>query len=146
MAIKIFVRALACAALTFLIANAPPARAADDSLFQGLGGREGITRISNLAIDLSLEDPRTASTFADINVSRVKRLLVDQLCALSGGPCKYEGRSMKESHATTGLTNLHFNLLVEDLQIAMDREGVPFHTQNRLLAILASMQRDVVTK
>lgn len=139
-------RKIAFAALAGLIALSSPSRAADDSLFQGLGGREGITRISNMAIDLSLEDPRTASTFADINVARVKRLLVDQICALSGGPCVYEGRSMKESHATTGLTNLHFNLLVEDLQIAMDREGVPFHTQNRLLALLAPMQRDVVTK
>lgn len=140
------VRNIACATFTALIALSSPSLAADDSLFQGLGGRDGITRISNAAIDLSLEDPRTASTFADINVARVKRLLVDQICALSGGPCVYEGRSMKESHATTGLTNLHFNLLVEDLQIAMDREGVPFHTQNRLLALLAPMQRDVVTK
>ena len=125
---------------------AAPAAGADDSLFQALGGREGLTRIVNVTIDLSLEDVRTAHTFADINVARVKRLLVDQLCELSGGPCKYEGRDMKESHATTGLTNLHFNLLVEDLQIAMEREKIPFHTQNRLLSILAPMQRDIVTK
>lgn len=122
-----------------------PARA-DDALFQDLGGREGLTRIVGTAIDLSLEDPRIKETFDDSNILRIKRLLVDQLCELTGGPCKYEGRTMAESHATKHLTNAHFNALVEDLQIAMDREKIPFRAQNKLLAILAPMQRDIVTK
>jgi hemoglobin len=119
---------------------------AADTLFDDLGGREGIARISEAAIDLSLEDPRIKHTFDDINIKRLKRLLTDQLCELTGGPCKYEGRSMAETHATHHLTNAHFNALVEDLQIAMDRENIPFRVQNRLLAILAPMQRDIVTK
>ena len=116
------------------------------TLYDDLGAREGITKFANLAIDISLEDPRTKDTFDNTNIVRLKRLLVDQICAISGGPCVYEGRDMKESHASKHLTNAHFNALVEDLQIAMDRSGIPFATQNKLLAILAPMQRDVVTK
>ncbi len=121
---------------------------ADDSLFQELGGMEVITQFSNETIDISMADPRIAHTFEDENVNprRVKRLLAEQICALTGGPCVYEGRTMKESHAEDQITNAQFNAIVEDLQIAMDNAGVPFRAQNKLLAILAPMQRDIVTK
>jgi len=38
------------------------------------------------------------------------------------------------------------NALVENLQMAMEKEGVPFQTQNRFLAKLAPMKRDIVDK
>lgn len=133
------------AALTVAVLCAAPVRA-DDSLYKALGERDGISRIAATTIDLSAADPRINATFADINLNRLKRLLADQFCQLSGGPCVYEGRDMVESHAKHGYTNADFNILVEHLQTAMDREKVPFSQQNRLLAILAPMQRDVVTK
>lgn len=51
---------------------------------------------------------------------------------------------MKAAHADLNLAPRHFNALVEDLQDAMDAEHVSFWTQNRLLALLAPMHRDVV--
>ena len=53
---------------------------------------------------------------------------------------------MKSSHAGLGIDRADFNALVEDLQIAMDRKGVPFRSQNKLLAILAPMHREVITR
>ena len=71
-------------------------------------------------------------------------LLVLQLCGLTGGPCPYTVRTMKAAHADLNPAPRHFNALVEDLQDAMDAEHVSFWTQNRLLALLAPMHRDVV--
>jgi len=68
------------------------------------------------------------------------------VCELTGGPCHFHGISMTGSHAYLELQDRHFNALVEDLQNAMDTQKVPFRTQNRLLAILAPMRRDIVTK
>jgi hemoglobin len=65
---------------------------------------------------------------------------------LTGGPCRYEGRAMDRAHASLQLTNRDFNALAEDLQIAMERARIPFAVQNRLLAILAPMQREIVTR
>lgn len=137
---------LCLAIFAVLLLQLSPARAADDSLFQALGGREGVVRIAAVTIDLSVADDRIKSGFVDINLNRLKRLLADQFCNVSGGPCTYEGRDMKESHAKLNLTHNDFNILVEHLQTAMDQENVPFAAQNRLLAILAPMHRDVVTK
>jgi hemoglobin len=53
---------------------------------------------------------------------------------------------MSQAHKGLHLTNADFNALVEDLQSGMDKAGVPFATQNRLLARLAPMHRDVVTR
>jgi hemoglobin len=138
-------KSLCAAVVAAALFHAGPGAGAG-TLYDDLGAREGLTKIVNVAIDLSLEDPRIKDTFDNTNIVRLKRLLVDQLCVLSGGPCTYEGRDMAESHASKHLTNAHFNALVEDLQIAMDQANVSFATQNKLLAILAPMQRDVVTK
>lgn len=133
------------AALLVALSLSHAARAGD-TLFDDLGGKEGLTRIVDATVTLALADERIKKSFENTNIPRLKGLLYDQFCVLTGGPCEYKGRDMKKAHSSLHLTNMHFNALVEDLQIAMDREGVPFRTQNRFLAILAPMNHDVVTR
>ncbi|MGD0143051.1 MAG: group 1 truncated hemoglobin [Rhizomicrobium sp.] len=119
---------------------------ADDPLFHDLGGRDGIATIVDDATVNFLADPRIKATFDNTNMDLFKGNLTDQLCVVAGGPCEYKGQSMHDAHKGLHLTNADFNALVEDLQAGMDKAGVPFATQNRLLARLAPMQHDVVTK
>ena len=122
---------------------AAPAKAA---LYDDLGAGPGIDRIVADATARFLADPRIAPTFDDTNMERFKRMLASQLCHVSGGPCVYTGRSMTAAHHGLQLGQAQFNALVEDLQDAMTKQGVGYHTQNELLALLAPMQRDVVTR
>lgn len=119
---------------------------ADDTLWQDMGGVDNITRIANDTADNFLADDRIKATFDNTNIDRFKTLLAEQFCSVAGGPCAYTGRNMHETHKGLHLTNMDFNAVVEDLQKAMDKDGVPFATQNRFLARLAPMQRDIVTK
>lgn len=137
-------RRIAILVLVLLWATVPPARA--DTLFEALGGMAGITRIVDRMVELGLADPRIADSFDNTNIERLKGLIARQFCVLSGGPCEPRRRSMYAAHAHLGLTAFHFNALVEDLQQAMDEQGIPFRTQNRLLAILAPMYREIVTR
>ena len=50
-------------------------------------------------------------TFADTDIAEFRRLMIEQLCDLSGGPCTYGGRTMAESHAGMGVTPAMFNAL-----------------------------------
>ena len=93
-----------------------------------------------------VKDPRIGGHFKDTKPVALKESLTDQICQLSGGPCKYEGADMKSAHADMDINKGHFNALVEVLQSAMDAQGIPFAQQNRLLALLAPMHRDVITK
>lgn len=116
---------------------------AGDTLFDRLGGSDDVKAVVNRTIDLSVADPRIASTFENTNLVRLKKLLFEQICQLTGGPCTYNGRDMRKSHAHLKIRNFHFNALVENMQTAMDEAQIPNATQNELLAILAPMQRDV---
>lgn len=119
---------------------------ADDQLYQALGGRGNIEAFTDDFYDRLLQDARLAPFFDGINSKHLRRVLADYFCVVSGGPCVYDGVSMKDSHAYLGIAKGDFNTLVEHLQRAMDRAHVPFATQNQLLARLAFSHRDIVTQ
>lgn len=114
--------------------------------FDGLGGKPGIRKIVDTLIPLVLADPRIRESFTDIDMKHLAMRLEEQFCALSGGPCTYQGKDMVEIHDGLNITRAQFNALTEDLQIAMERVGVPSRYQNKLVARLAPMQRGIVTK
>ncbi len=121
-------------------ANAGATPIAGDAVYQALHARAGIDRIVVDMIARCQRDPRIADIFKGTDLVRLHRTLVEQLCYISGG------RDMAAAHKDMGLQNHDFNALVEDLQAAMDQEGVPFRDQNRLLAKLAPMQRVTVER
>ena len=139
----LFTRFAAAAALCGALLAGP---ASATTLYDDLGGGPGLTAIIGGALDEAVVDPRIADKFDNINMARLKQRIVEQVCELAGGPCHFKGISMKGSHAYLQLEDRHFNALVEDMQDTMDKVGIPFATQNRLLALLAPMRRDIVSK
>lgn len=127
-------------------ANAGAAPYADDRLFQSFGGQAGIDRIVSDFVRLNTSDPRIGDIFKGHDLRRLNRTLGEQFCYLLGGGCSYTGRDMKAAHRDLGLQTADLNALIENLQRAMDKEGVPFRAQNKLLAKLAPMKRDVVER
>lgn len=126
--------------------NAGAQPRSDAATLAAFNGREGLIRIAADTVDFSMADPRITEIFATTDVPRLKRTLAEQFCYVLGGGCAYSGRDMKSVHKDMGVTKRDFNALVESLQKAMDKEGVPFFAQNKLLAKLAPMQRDVVER
>ena len=138
--------ALVLTGAALILAAVSPVYAADDAIFRGLGGKPGIRQIVATFVPLVLADPRIKESFADSDMQHVALRLEEQFCALGGGPCEYKGEPMKEVHGGLKITNAQFNALAEDLQIAMERNAIPSHVQNKLVAKLAPMQRAIVTK
>lgn len=110
------------------------------------GGMPGLTALMDDFMAVMLKDPRTKPFFENSDQVRIKKQLAEQFCVILGGDCSYSGRDMKAAHAALGLDRADFNALVEDLQIAMNQRGIPFRSQNKLLAVLAPMHREVITK
>jgi len=129
-------------ALAALI-SAAPARA-DDTLYGQLGGQPGLVRLMDDFMPRLLADARLAPFFKDVNQAHLKEELVTQFCEVSGGPCKRQGPDMKRVHEGFDIDRAAFNALVEVLQQSMDAQGIAFGAQNRLLAKLAPMHRDIV--
>lgn len=117
---------------------------ADDSLFRDLGGQAGIDRIVGDFVPRLATDARLGEFFKRANQDHLKQMLGEMFCRISGGGCVYSGLSMKQAHQDIDVAKGDFNALVEVLQSTMDAQRVPFATQNRLLARLAPMHRDIV--
>ena len=119
---------------------------ADDALYRDLGGQQGIAGVVDDFIVNVFADPRTQPYFAKASKKRLNAKLREQFCVLAGGPCKYTGSSMKSVHKNLKIDRAAFDATVEDLQDAMDKNHVPFHAQNRFLAKLAPMHREIETR
>jgi hemoglobin len=115
-------------------------------VFEEFGGRAGLDALMDEFMSVLLADPRMRPFFEKVEHDRVKRQLAEQFCAILGGGCVYSGRDMVAAHAAHGIDRADFNALVEDLQIAMSRRGIPFRAQNKLLALLAPMHREVINR
>ena len=114
--------------------------------FHAFGGEDGIRLLVSDFVARLVADPRTHRFFADIDQAAFSRHLAEQFCAVLGGGCAYTGRDMAEAHAAFGIDRGAFNALVEDLQASMTARGIPFRAQNRLLAILAPMHREIINR
>jgi hemoglobin len=114
------------------------------TLYDRLGGRPAITAVVNDFVGNVARDKRINGFFANTDIPRLKRLLVQQICAGSGGPCQYEGRSMREAHRGLNIRNQDFDALVQDLVMSLNKFGVKQREQRELLALLGPMRKDVV--
>lgn len=127
-------------------ANAGATPFAGDAMLKAFHGRAGIDRIVDDLVDRNIADPRISDIFKAQDMVRLRRTLKEQFCYILNGGCDYTGRDMKSSHKDLGIQVADFNALVENLQAAMRKEGVPYRAQNRLLAKLAPMKRTTVVR
>ncbi len=116
------------------------------TLYERLGGAPVVERIAALTIDRTAADPATRRSFDKVNLVPLKKKVAEQLCDLSGGPCKYSGDPMKLVHQGMDINEGEFNGMVQHLRDACDESGVGQREKNELLRLLAPMKRDIVTK
>ncbi len=140
----LFAAMLVCAAAAQAQSVYTPKTPADDSLYQAFGGQPGLVKLMDDFMVRLLADKRMNAFFKDADQKHVKEQLVVQFCQVAGGPCKLSGPDMKKAHDGMDIRRGDFNALVEVLQVSMDAQGIPFSAQNRMLAQLAPMHRDIV--
>lgn len=122
------------------------ATTAQKSLYERLGGLDAISAVVDEFIKIAGADARINKKFAKTaqDGKRVRLHFIEQLCMLTGGPCKYTGDSMKKAHRNMGLTEGEFNAGVEDLTKALDKFNVPAQEKSELLTALAKFKNDIV--
>ena len=121
-----------------------PTAPANDTLYRELSGHDGLVKLVAEFHRRLLADDRLGAFFRDVDKNRFQQRLVTQFCEVSGGPCRQDTHNMRRVHSGVDINRASFNATVEVLQQAMDAQGVAFSVQNRLLAQLAPMHRDIV--
>lgn len=127
-------------------ANAGATPFEGQGMWQAFHGRDGVGRIVDDFVARNRADPRIGDIFKGQDFVRLRRVLREQFCYILGGGCTYTGRTMKDAHRDMGVQQADMGPLVENLQAAMRHEHVAFAAQNRFLAKLAPMKREVVVR
>jgi len=106
-------------------------------LYDRIGGMDVIDAVAADFVDERLaKDDRLRDRFAKTDKRRFRALLADQICELTGGPCKYTGKSMPDAHAGLEIGEAEFRVFVDDLRLSLVAMRVPAHEQDELLALL----------
>lgn len=114
------------------------------TLYERLGGSEGITAIANDLVDLHMRNPRIAPRFAASDAAALKNAAATFFIAGSGGPDVYKGKDMLPTHRGMNIDDAEFIAVLDDAMKALEKNGVGQREKEEVLYILYSMKGDVV--
>lgn len=114
------------------------------SLYERLGRREGITRITRSMIENHMANPLVKRRYENSDMARVEQHAVEFFCAGAGGPETYGGRDMLATHRGMNISEQEFVAVVDDAMAALASHGIDPGTRNEVLAIFWSLKGDVI--
>jgi len=132
-----------------LAVAAPAAAQQAPSLYKRLGGYDALAAVTDDFLGRLSGDPQFAKFFAGHgtdSIKRIRQLIVDQLCAVTGGPCVYTGRDMKTAHGGLGITQADWDVSVKYLVATLDKFSVPAKEKDEVLTTVSSLKKDIVEK
>jgi hemoglobin len=114
------------------------------SLYDRLGGQDAINALTESWVARVGGDDRANGKFARTDIPRLMKEVADQLCEVTGGPCTYTGRSMRETHDGMGVTAGEFDVAMQHLDAALDELHVSKADQGELVALIMPTRADIV--
>lgn len=133
------------AAIAGLVALSACARAPEErTLYQRLGGEPAVVAVVDDFIANVAADPVINQRFARVDMPKLKKLLMEQICEATGGGCKHTGRPMRESHRGLNVTVAEFNAMSGDMLKTLEKFKVPPREKDELMAVLASMSKEII--
>jgi hemoglobin len=147
--------AASVAAVMLAVAVSAPAFAqqaapsAAPSLYKRLGGYDAMAAVTDDFLRRLTSDPNFAKFFSGHStdsLKKIRQLVVDQLCAATGGPCVYIGRDMKTAHAGLGISEKDWDVSVKYLTATLDELNVPAKEKGEVLTAISGLKKDIVEK
>jgi hemoglobin len=120
------------------------------TLYERLGGVYAIATVIDDFVDRIMDDPRLNANpkvneaHHRVSPAGFKYLVTEQVCQATGGPQRYTGRSMYDSHAHLEITEQEWQAFLDDLKQTLDKFSVPEAERAELFAIVDSTKREIV--
>lgn len=126
--------------------NAEAMAAADSakSLYERLGGREGIHKIVAEVVRLHGQNKDFDRFMDEVDTKHLIEGVTQFMVSATGGPGDYEGPSLAESHAHLKLTNADFLSAGHDVMQGMKNMGCKEAEINELICMFVSLRDQVV--
>ena len=114
------------------------------SLYERLGGTEGITKIVSDLVDLHLANKTISTRFAKYDVSKLKSGGTTFMVAGTGGPNIYKGKDMLAAHKGMNIAAGEFMAVLDDALSALEKNNIGQREQEEVLFVLYSMRSQIV--
>src|ERR1041385_3785201 len=118
-----------------------------ESLYKRLGGYDAIAAVTDDFIGRLATNKDLSRFFvglSDDSKTKIRQHIVDFLCAKSGGPCAYVGRSMKDTHKGLKITEADWNTSAGLLAETFKKFNVPKKETDEVFALVTSLKNDIV--
>lgn len=121
------------------------------TLFERLGGAAGIRRIVDGAVAAHMRNPVIKARFLPYEdrperVEEIKQHTCDFFAAGSGGPDRYQGRSMAEAHRDMDIGAEEYEAAADDILTTMAALNHGAETRDEVRTILRSLKAEIVHK
>ena len=119
-------------------------------LYDRLGGLAPISVVVSDFIDALVPDavlnanPAIDAARKRVPAPYLKYHVTAMVCQATGGPCQYQGRAMKESHAHLNITEREWDRMVVIFKDVLAAHEVPAQETQQLLDIVGSTKADIV--
>lgn len=96
----------------------------ETSIYERVGGEEGIAGMVGSFYDKVLADSELAPYFKDVPMDRQRRMQREFFAAATGGPIVYTGRPLSAAHHALGISRREFQRFVEHMIATLEEHGV----------------------
>lgn len=118
---------------------------ATTSLYERLGRREGIARITRSLMSNHLANPLVKTRYENSeDLARVEQRAVEFFCAGTGGAESYSGQDMLTTHRGMNVSEQEFVSVIDDAMAALASNGIDPDTRNEVLGLLWSLKGEVI--
>jgi len=117
-----------------------------NSLYERLGGTEGITRISSDIVDNHLTNPSVSPRFQNMKMSpdELKNAAATFFITGTGGPEVYQGKDMVGAHKGMNISAVEFMAVLDDALAALAKNNIGQREQEEVLFVLYSMREQIL--
>ena len=118
----------------------------DDTLYERLGGREGIRAVVDDFYDRLLADEDLGPFFADADMEKLRRTQTDFLCQAAGGPETYDAEPVREAHLHVPFEPAHIERAVDLLYGSLDAFDVPEADADAVIGAVAAFEEELLAR
>ncbi|HEY9114242.1 MAG TPA: group 1 truncated hemoglobin [Bacteroidales bacterium] len=121
------------------------------TLFERLGGTEGITSLVDEVVEAHMNNPAISARFLPYaeqpeNLATIKKHTIDFFVMGSGGPQNYAGRDMPTTHKGMNISPAEYMHTVDDIMSVLDKRNTDEESKKDVLAILWSLKDMIISK
>jgi hemoglobin len=121
------------------------------TLFERLGGRNGISNIVDDTVENHMNNPSVNARFLPLKdrleqLAIIKQHTIDFFSAGSGGPAAYKGKDMVSAHTGMNISPAEYMHVIDDIFAALNKNGIDEDSKKDVLAILWSLKGMIISK